>query len=399
MNVETVKSKERAANILLVEDNDGDVMLAKKAFAEGSFAAQISVANDGIKALTMLRREPGYERYQKPDIILLDLNLPNKSGQEVLAEIKADEQLKHIPVVILTSSGATQDVETSYALHANGYIVKPLSLKQFFEVVKIIEQFWFNLVVLSDGSEVRQEMSRVAKPGGMLPRSNVTADKFEEFTRIIAHDLGAPLRGMVEFSRLLQDGQPDALNDDGKLYLSLIINNGEKLKKMLAALVDYSCVDMMEIMPSHTDLHVILQNCENTLKERIDKTKAQITIFPLPTVVTDAEQIQKIFHILLENALTFVEPEKTPDIQISARSISEGWVFQVKDNGIGFIEDFYDHIFKPFKRLHCDEEYPGIGMGLTLARKMLERQNGRIWVESIPRQGSTFFFLIPHPTG
>jgi CheY-like chemotaxis protein len=150
MKVDTIENKGRPAEIFLVEDNYGDVILAKKAFTEGRLANHITVANDGVQALAMLRREAGYESTPSPDIILLDLNLPKKSGKEVLAEIKEDDKLKHIPVVILTSSRAELDVVKSYNLHANSYIIKPVSLDQFSEVVKTIEQFWFTIVVLPD---------------------------------------------------------------------------------------------------------------------------------------------------------------------------------------------------------------------------------------------------------
>lgn len=150
MKVDTIKNKGRPAEILLVEDNYGDVVLAKKAFTEGKLANHITVASDGIAALAMLRKEGAHANVPTPDIILLDLNLPKKSGKEVLAEIKADEKLKHIPVVVLTSSRAELDVVKSYNLHANSYIIKPVNLEQFSEIVKTIEQFWFAVVVLPD---------------------------------------------------------------------------------------------------------------------------------------------------------------------------------------------------------------------------------------------------------
>lgn len=134
--------------ILLVEDNPGDVRLTMEALKEGRFANIINVAVDGFDAMAFLRREGKYANAPKPDLILLDLNLPKKNGREVLAEIKNDSNLKRIPVVILTSSQAEIDIVTTYNLHANCYITKPVDFDQFISVVRSIEDFWFAVVKL-----------------------------------------------------------------------------------------------------------------------------------------------------------------------------------------------------------------------------------------------------------
>lgn len=138
----------KPVHILLVEDNVGDVLLTKEAFKGSKINNHIDVAEDGEKAMAMLRNEGEYSDYQLPDLILLDLNMPKKDGREVLEEIKSDDKLKSIPVAIMTSSKAEADVVKTYNLHANCYIVKPITLDQFVEVVNSIENFWFSVVVL-----------------------------------------------------------------------------------------------------------------------------------------------------------------------------------------------------------------------------------------------------------
>jgi len=137
-----------AIEVLLVEDNPGDVRLTREALKEGKVRNNLSVAQDGVEALAFLRREGRYAAAPRPDVILLDLNLPRMDGREVLEEIKADPSLRSIPVVILTSSEAERDIAQAYALHANCYITKPVDLDQFITVVKSIEDFWFTIVKL-----------------------------------------------------------------------------------------------------------------------------------------------------------------------------------------------------------------------------------------------------------
>lgn len=134
--------------ILLVEDNPGDVRLTIEGLKEGKVRNTLSVVEDGVEALAFLRKEGKYVNAVRPDLILLDLNLPKKDGREVLTEIKSDENLRNIPVVVLTTSKAEQDILKAYSLHANCYITKPVDLDQFISVVESIEDFWFSIVKL-----------------------------------------------------------------------------------------------------------------------------------------------------------------------------------------------------------------------------------------------------------
>ncbi len=138
----------RPVEILLVEDNPGDVRLTQEALKEGKVYNNLHWAKDGVEALEFLWRQGKNEKAPRPDIILLDLNLPKKDGREVLAVIKRDDQLKHIPVVVLTTSKAEEDVLRSYELHANCYVSKPVDLEKFIAVVQSIDRFWLTVVTL-----------------------------------------------------------------------------------------------------------------------------------------------------------------------------------------------------------------------------------------------------------
>jgi chemotaxis family two-component system response regulator Rcp1 len=140
----------RPIDILLVEDNPGDVRLTQEALRNNKVRNNMTVAQDGAEALAILRREGQYADSPRPDLILLDLNLPKIDGREVLRQIKEDEELRRIPVVILTTSTNEQDVLQAYGLHANCYVAKPVELEQFMEVVKSIEGFWLTVVTLPE---------------------------------------------------------------------------------------------------------------------------------------------------------------------------------------------------------------------------------------------------------
>jgi chemotaxis family two-component system response regulator Rcp1 len=137
-----------AIHILLIEDNPGDVRLAIETFKDAKIHNQVNVVPDGVEAMAYLRKQGKYANATRPDVILLDLNMPRKDGREVLKEVKEDPDLRRIPVVILTMSQAEQDILKSYDLHANCYISKPVDLTQFNKVVQSIENFWFMIVKL-----------------------------------------------------------------------------------------------------------------------------------------------------------------------------------------------------------------------------------------------------------
>jgi chemotaxis family two-component system response regulator Rcp1 len=138
----------RVVEILLVDDNPGDVRLTLEAFKEGKLANNVSVVWDGIEAMEFLRRQGKYVGAARPDLVLLDLNMPKKDGREVLEEIKSDPELRRIPVVVLTTSKAEEDILKSYDLHVNCYIQKPVDYNEFIDVLPLIEDFWFTAVVL-----------------------------------------------------------------------------------------------------------------------------------------------------------------------------------------------------------------------------------------------------------
>lgn len=160
----------RPIEILLVEDNPGDAELTVEALRQGKVRNQMHLVEDGEAALAFLRRQEQYAGVPRPDVILLDLNLPRKDGREVLAEIKADEGLKQIPVIVLTTSEAEEDILRAYNLAVNCYITKPVDLDQFIKVVKAIEDFWFTVVKLPPTPPVLQEV-----PGDISPPKNRAA--------------------------------------------------------------------------------------------------------------------------------------------------------------------------------------------------------------------------------
>ena len=144
----TTKNHSKEIEILLVEDSPADILITREAFQDARLTNTLHVVEDGVKAMEFLRREGIYASAPRPDLILLDLNLPRKNGREVLAEIKATAEFKSIPIVVLTTSNADEDILKAYNVHANCYVIKPVGFDNFFKAVQSIENFWFSIVTL-----------------------------------------------------------------------------------------------------------------------------------------------------------------------------------------------------------------------------------------------------------
>ena len=148
MIMEISKKPPKTQNILLVEDNPADILLTMEAFEEGAVPHIINAVNDGVEAISYLRRAGKYADAVRPDMILLDINLPKKNGFEVLEEIKQDPDLKYIPAIVLSTSGSKHDIRKAYDLHANCYLIKPVELEDFLRAIRSLEDFWFNVAAI-----------------------------------------------------------------------------------------------------------------------------------------------------------------------------------------------------------------------------------------------------------
>lgn len=220
-----------------------------------------------------------------------------------------------------------------------------------------------------------------------------TEKTFNEFAYIVSHDLGAPLRAMIAFSQLLAACDSDALGETERLYLSMIIDNGEKAQKMLQGLLEYSRTHTHAAPSAPADMQALWRFCEAEAAQKA--SGATIQARELPVVHADSAQLQRVLAILLDNALTYHAPRDAPRVEVSARAEEGEWVVTVRDHGIGIAPKFHETVFLPFKRLHAEEEFPSIGMGLSIARRIVERHGGRIWAESAPGGGAAFHFTLP----
>jgi signal transduction histidine kinase len=229
-----------------------------------------------------------------------------------------------------------------------------------------------------------------------LRRAN---EEMEHFVQVAAHDLQEPLRTVVNFTDLLEARSRDRLDGEAREFLGYVVGGVTRMQRMLRDLLTFSQVDRSEARAVAVDCELAFATARESLKAAIEESRAVVTHDALPTVIGDPTHMEILFQNLVGNAVRF-RGEILPRVHVGARLEGDRWVFSVRDNGIGIDPADFGRIFNMFHRVHGSDRYPGSGIGLTICKRIVERYNGRIWLESRVGSGTIFYFTAPaHPGG
>ncbi|MGD1098196.1 MAG: ATP-binding protein [Bryobacteraceae bacterium] len=224
-----------------------------------------------------------------------------------------------------------------------------------------------------------------------LARSN---EELQRFAYALSHDLQTPLRTVRLHTEFLVDRNFELLSADDKKSAQFIVTGIERMQSMIKGLLDYSTATEDQGKRASTDCNAVLRVVLEDLRDAIEEANAIVTFDRLPVVEANRDRVTQVFSNLIGNALKY-RGEKRPEIHISARAENQGWVFSIKDNGIGIDMGQAERIFRVFERLHSEDAYEGSGIGLAICRAIIQRHGGRIWVESEAGKGSAFSFTLP----
>ena len=365
--------------VLLVEDSESDAALVVRQLTTSDYDVTWERAETAGQMRTALEA-PGW------DIVIADYKLPGFDAPAALAILQ--QTGLDLPFVVVSGQIGEESAVALMKAGAYDYLKKD----QLTRLAPVVER------ELGE-ARMRRERRRGAEQLRLsveeLARSNA---ELEQFAYVVSHDLQEPLRMVASYVQLLNERYKDRLDGNAREFIAYAVDGATRMKQMIADLLAYSRVGKNGKEIVAVACEAALDRACADLRASITEAAAEIGHGPLPTLQGDFGQIVRLFQNLLGNAIKF-RGKASPRVHVSAERNGEEWVFSVRDNGIGLDQQFADRIFMVFQRLHAREDYPGTGIGLAIARKIVEHRGGRIWVESEPGKGATFRFTVPvcHP--
>jgi signal transduction histidine kinase len=451
MQVGAVADKHVCA--LLVEDNHGDARLVQEALASGA-----SHGGSRIDLEWVDRLSTGLERLRAGgvDVLLLDLNLPDSHGWSTVVEVRHQEP--HVPIVVLTGVDDEDGAITAVQRGAQDYLVKghvdsnvlrrciryaierhrmlegvqalneslerrvlertqELSRSNALLESEIIERKRTEEVLRTTLNELESRVAErtvnlkeandqlqaeatdrerveemLEQQSRELTRSNA---ELEQFAYVASHDLQEPLRMVTSYLQLIQRRYRGKLDAEADEFIDFAVDGGTRMKSLIQDLLAYSSVRTDAGRFALADCGALLDRVvADDLQALVDESGATVTRDPLPTVMADEGQIRHLLRNLLSNAIKFCSDEPPRVHVLAKRNRNAEWAFSVRDTGIGIDPAHVKRVFGIFQRLHGRGEYPGTGLGLAICKRIVESHGGRIWVESEPGNGSTFWFTL-----
>lgn len=367
---------------------------------------------DNLRLLSTLLSERGYEprgvingqmaikaaKSSQPDLILLDILIPEMDGYEICEQLKSDEKTREIPVIFISAKDEAIDKVRAFGLGAVDYITKPFHVDEVLARIenhlslrKLQKQLKEQNALFQEEIAIRQQAEQaLQKANKELAQSNA---ELEKFAYVTSHDLQAPLATITSYAQLLQQRYESNLDNQASKYIQHIVSGCLRMQNLIEDLLEYSRIGRNRKTFSSVDCNNILATVCSNLQSTIRKNQATIIYNNLPTVMGNSSYLMQLFQNLIDNAIKY-RREEPPKIEITVESRENEYLFAVKDNGIGIDSQSFERIFQIFYRLHTPQEYSGTGIGLAICQKIVELHGGQIWLESQLDEGTTFYFTF-----
>ena len=369
--------------VLVVEDERTQRMILRAALERDGFEVEEAVDGlDGLQAFDRIR----------PDIILMDVRMPGMDGFAACAALRRRPEAERLPILMLTILNDIESINRAYEAGATDFITKPVAWPVLGHRLRYMLRAnqAFNDLASSEAELLR----RVAERTSELNAANA---ELEAFTYSVSHDLRAPLRTVRGFAAMLTSGTR-ALDAGERDLLERIFSHTQHMSRMIDDLLRFSRISRSsDLSLEQVDLASLVARTIDNM--RADYPRATIKVSSLPNACCDAGLMQQVFENLIGNALKYSAKKDVPEIEIGMDVSDEENVIFVRDNGVGFDMALAPTLFGVFRRFHSESEFPGTGVGLAIVKRIIERHNGRVWAESTPGAGTTFFFTLGDPAG
>lgn len=405
-------------HVLAVEDSQLQAKRIKRFFDEKNIPCKI--CHNGAEALESAKE-------QKPILIISDIVMPVMDGYEFCKKAKADHELFDVPVILLTSLGDPLDIIKGLQAGADNFITKPYDddylmarinylvanhhirkmgagdigidivfQGQKFKINSDKKQILDLLLSVYEAAVNRNEQLIQAQRQLEVLNENLQAanKELEAFSHTVSHDLKSPLGSIIGFAELLKMEYEDTLDEEALSFLDNIIRSGQNMSALIEDLLAFSRSGRAEIIPKRINLSQMAEEVVKNLREMAYPANYQVHIQDNIMLEADPNLMPVVLNNLLSNALKYSQKKDKPVIKLGTREMNNKNVVFISDNGAGFDMEKADTLFRPFIRLHTNQEFQGTGVGLSTVKRIIERHGGAIWFESAPGEGTTFYFTL-----
>lgn len=418
------RNKEKpAAKILIAEDSPTQAQQLQFTLEQHGY--EVSIASNGRIALEMM---PQF----KPALVISDVNMPEMDGYELSRRVKADESLRHVPIILVTTMSDPHDVIRGLECGADNFVLKPYDEDYLISRVRYAlanrelqksnnagmgVEIYFNgnrhfitadrlqilNLLLSTYDAAIQRNKELNRNHERLQTLNAELDnankELESFSYSVSHDLRAPLRHIDGFLGLLDQHAAHLLDAKGLGYLKTIAESAKKMGCLIDDLLAFSRMARAEMMRKKIDVALLVKETILELDPEIQGRKINWNIASLPLVHADSAMMRQVFSNLLANATKYTRTREVTEIEIGVQNSANEIIFFVRDNGVGFDMQYVDKLFGVFQRLHRAEDFEGTGIGLANVRRIIARHGGKTWAEGQLDKGATFYFSLPNHRG
>ncbi len=358
-----IQDDKEVIEIMIVDDTPEHIQVATALLQE--FGYKIRIANNGQTALKLVKQH-------SPTLMLLDIQMPGLDGFEVCKILKSEEKWQDIAIIFMTASNDVASIQRGFELGAQDYVIKPFNAVEF--IARINNHI------------------KMAKQARKLKKSY---EELNKFCYTVSHDLKSPLHVIKQITELLVQGYESSLSEDGVRLLGFLGNKSDEVIRMVESLLEFSRMCDQEINWSIIDMNQLVDEVMNELRLLEPKRPVNYTREELPQIKGDPLMIKLLIQNGLSNALKFTREKEMTKIHMGYREESDRGIFTIQDNGAGFDMQFAEKLFRVFQRLHATEAFEGSGVGLATIQRIMERHEGRAWIEGKVNEGATLSLMFP----
>ncbi|TAL76752.1 MAG: hybrid sensor histidine kinase/response regulator, partial [Bacteroidetes bacterium] len=382
---------------------------------------KVSVSRDGKQAMDWLSNH-------KPSLVISDIVMPEMNGYELCTKIKSNKNTEDIPVILLTRLSDPEEIIEGLSCGADSFITKPYNEKYLLSHIEKIlseengtghKKVPFGVQILFKGKKrfIQAEQQNVIKlminiyEGAIHQNDRLVqteeelrllneqlkslVKELEAFTYSVSHDLRAPLRAIDGYSKFILEDYGTKLDSEGERLLGLIRSNTQKMDQLITDLLALSKITRSELNLSNINMTEMAMSMFNETASPVIRKKLNITIDTLPEVYADPSYIKQVWINLISNAIKFSSRKKKPQIKISGNTENGFHIYYIKDNGVGFNQEYAHKLFGVFQRLHKVDEFEGTGVGLAIVQRIIHKHSGKVWAQGKEGSGAIFYFSLP----